>query len=128
MARAENQKIAATNRNMHMTGKEKTLAITPVHEVLAAVVAVSGAESGVVGTGIFTTSNCKERCRELTAVLVPRQRAQIIPQPCGSRLDARPQILQKERRAAFFTPRSGHNRGAIAATARIRCLTLLRPE
>jgi hypothetical protein len=44
---------------MHMTGKEKTLAIKPVHEVLAAGVAVAEAESDVVGTGIFTTSNCK---------------------------------------------------------------------
>jgi hypothetical protein len=113
---------------MHMTGKEKTLAIKPVHEVLAAVVAVSGAESGVVGTGIFTTSNCKKRCSELTAVPVPRQRAQIIPQPYGSRLDARPEILQKERRAAFFVRGSGDNRGAITATARTGCLLLFRPE
>ena len=45
----ENPKITAASRNMHISGKEKTLAAKPVQEVLAAGGVVSDGEYDVIG-------------------------------------------------------------------------------
>ena len=47
--RGEYPKITATSRNMHITGKEKTLAARPVQELLAVGWAVSDGECDVIG-------------------------------------------------------------------------------
>ena len=46
--RVEYLKITAASRNMHITGKEKTLAARPIHEVLGVGWAVSNFGSGGV--------------------------------------------------------------------------------
>src|ERR1035441_2237613 len=73
----ENPKITAASRNMHITGKEKTLAATPVREVLAAGGAVSDGEYDVIGkqvsSPISVRSNCldfqRRCCRSCRGVL-----------------------------------------------------------
>jgi hypothetical protein len=52
---AENARITAASRNMHITGKEKTLAARPVHEVRAAGGAVSDGASAVWGKASLST-------------------------------------------------------------------------
>jgi hypothetical protein len=48
--RGESRKITAASKNMHITGREKTLATHPARKVLVAAAAVSDGEWEVSGT------------------------------------------------------------------------------
>src|ERR1035437_1605520 len=56
----QNPKIAAASRNMHITGKEKTLAAKPVQEVPADGWAVPGGDADVSSTDSLLPSGFPE--------------------------------------------------------------------
>jgi hypothetical protein len=59
---AENPKIAAASRNMHITGKEKMLAAKPVQEMLAAGAAAFGGEYDVIGKQMSSPISVRFNC------------------------------------------------------------------
>ncbi|MGA3318510.1 MAG: hypothetical protein ABSC64_19005 [Candidatus Korobacteraceae bacterium] len=54
MPRGEYLKIAPASKNMHMTGKEKTLVAKPAHDVPAVGGTVFNGEYGVTGTDVLS--------------------------------------------------------------------------
>src|ERR1035438_6095992 len=70
----ENPKITAASRNMHITGKEKTLAAKPVQEVLTAGVAVSDGEYDVIGKPVSSPISVRFNCLDFQRRCSSRRR------------------------------------------------------
>src|ERR1035441_6805381 len=87
---AENPKITAASRNMHITGKEKTLAANPVREVLAAGGAVSEGEYDMIGKQASSPTSFRFNSPGLSTALLPQLLACVrtAPQPCRCKSDA----------------------------------------
>src|ERR1019366_6709626 len=110
--REEYPKITATSRNMHITGKEKTLAARPVQEVLAVGGAFSDGECGVVGNRCPLPISLRLNSPGLSPMSQPPQlRAcvRIAPQPCQSKSSAMPESAQEDTPEAGSAP-GGRNR------------------
>src|ERR1035437_2207719 len=106
--RAEYPKIAPTSRNMHITGKEKTLVAKPVQEVLAVGGAFSDGEYGVIGNRCPLPISLRFNSPGLSTVLQPPQLRvcfRTALQPCRCKSDAIPESAVED------TPEAGSDSG-----------------
>src|ERR1035438_9173907 len=97
----ENPKITAASRNMHITGKEKTRAAKPAHEVLAAGGAVSDGEYDVMGKPVSSPISFRFNSPGLSTVPLPRSLVcvRIAQRFCQNKSYAMRESVQEDRRS-----------------------------
>src|ERR1019366_7584722 len=83
--RGEYRKITAASTNMHITGREKTLAAQPARELLGAAAAVSDGEWEVSGTDVLSRAVPELVYPACTGRTGGNQSRALMPLPCAPR-------------------------------------------